>query len=135
MKCTGAETRLLSELADFQGNLKKLTKDNAAKLKKEILELGFSEPVSVWEHDGSCFILNGHQRVAVLKLLEGEGYAVPPVPVSLVEADSLNQAKRKVLALTSQYGQMSVEGLGEYLDENQIPFAEAFAFAVVELTP
>lgn len=121
----------------FQGNLKKLSKDNAARLRKEILELGFSEPVSVWEHEGSCLILNGHQRVAVLKMLAAEGYQVPPVPVSLVEANTLAEATRKVLALTSQYGSMSVEGLGEFMLENEIPYTEvveSFRFPEVKMS-
>lgn len=67
MTCAGAETRLLDELVEFQGELKTLSPENAARLRREILELGFSEPISVWQHDGTCYILNGHQRVTVLR--------------------------------------------------------------------
>ena len=64
--------------------------------------MGFSEPIAVWLHKGKSFILNGHQRVAVLRALASEGYTIPPLPVSIVDAESYQQAKKKVLALTSQ---------------------------------
>ena len=94
--CKGSATRQLGELLDFQGGLKKLSKEAATRLLEEIRELGFSEPISVWEHEGMSHILNGHQRVAVLRQMEKQGYEIPPLPVSVVEADDYAQAQRKV---------------------------------------
>ena len=107
----------LEQLKPFQGELKSLSKDNYAKLKAEILELGFSEPVSVWVSDEGYQILNGHQRVRVLQSLRGEGFEVPEIPISLVEAVSYKEAKKKVLALTSQYGKIEGQGLYEFMGE------------------
>ena len=113
IKCKGAGALPLADLHDFQGELKILTDDNYTKLKQEILGLGFSEPVSVWKDGkGKHHILNGHQRVKTVKrMVEKEKFTTDPLPVSFVEADSLKQAKEKVLALTSQYGTMTTEGL------------------------
>lgn len=137
IKCQGAATRTLKELEGFQGALKTLSDANAAKLKKEILELGFSEPISVWQQDGHCYILNGHQRVAVLlSLRDVDGYRIPPLPISLIEAKSLDEAKRKVLALTSQYGEMTEEGLLGFMAENEISLDEielSFNFPEIKL--
>lgn len=138
IKCQGAATRTLKELEGFQGALKTLSDANAAKLTKEILELGFSEPISIWQQDGHCYILNGHQRVAVLKILRDlNGYRIPPLPVSIIKAKSFDEAKRKVLALTSQYGEMTEEGLIDFMAENDITLEEieiSFRFPEIDMT-
>lgn len=130
--CQGAATVPLDELLSFQGNLKDLSKENYSKLKKEILELGFSEPVSVWrektEHGFALHLLNGHQRTRTLReMRDKEGYEVPAIPVSWVEADDLKQAKKKVLALTSQYGNMTTDGLHAFMHDAGLDFAEVDA--------
>ena len=62
--CTGATTADINKLKPLQGKLKKLSDSNYEKLKTEILETGFSEPISVWDDNGTLRILNGHQRLA-----------------------------------------------------------------------
>ena len=47
--CEGAATLPLDAFEFFQGDLKKLTPKNAERLRKEILQDGFSEPVAVWQ--------------------------------------------------------------------------------------
>lgn len=115
--CKGAETVDLSRLQDFQGRLKRLTPANADKLKDEILKRGFSEPISIWRHKGNNYILNGHQRLRVLLDMKEEGYKVPAIPVVRVHAAGVQEAKQKVLALTSTYGEMTMEGLDEFMKE------------------
>ena len=51
IKCTGTENININLLSDFQGNLKDLTKNKYNRLKKEIMERGFSYPFFVWKHD------------------------------------------------------------------------------------
>ena len=124
--CTGAAAIPWSDLVPFQGSLKTLSDANYAKMKKEILELGFSEPISVWlGAGGEPFILNGHQRVTTIKkMVEKEGYSVESLPVSLVAAKSYGEAKRKVLALASTYGTMKESGLATFMVENEISLDE-----------
>jgi len=122
--CEGAATLPLDELEAFQGDLKTLSKENAARLRRVILRDGFSEPFSIWRNDGHNYILNGHQRFHVLHMLVDDGYTVEPLPVSWVEADSYRQAKVKVLDLTSQYGEITVEGLEMFLDDSDLDFSE-----------
>lgn len=117
IKCQGSLELPLEDLKDFQGNLKELSQENYGKLKKEILRHGFSEPVSVWKHDGKWMILNGHQRVRTLLGLKAEGYKIPKVPVSIIHAKDMKDAKERVLALTSQFGQITDEGLYEFMNE------------------
>ena len=119
--CQGAATIDHKELEPFQGELKSLSKENYSKLKKMITELGFSEPISVWQTNDGLKILNGHQRLrTITEMVEKEGYHCPPIPVNWVEAENYDQAKRKVLALTSQYGKMETQGLYEFLSDSDI---------------
>ena len=134
--CEGAGTLPLGSMTPLQGDLKTLSKANAARLKKEILEPGFSEPISVWQNEGTTYILNGHQRVVVLNAMEAEGYTIPPLPIARIEAADLEEARRKILALTSQYGEITGEGLSSFLAETELTLPEveaSFRFPEIEL--
>ena len=135
--CEGADTLSLDRLTPLQRDLKRLSPANAARLRKEILELGFSEPISVWQSNGTTYILNGHQRVTVLKAMQAEGYTIPSLPVSRVDATDLEQARRKILALTSQYGEMTPDGLSDFLAETQLTLPEveaSFRFPEIDMS-
>lgn len=120
--CKGAAEYDYKKLIPLQGDLKELTDESYEKFKANILELGFSEPISIWKHKRKIHILNGHQRLETIKrMVENEGYSVKPLPVSIVEAADLNEAKRKILSLTSQFGKVDEKGLAEFIDEAQIP--------------
>lgn len=137
IKCKGADSKPYNELLPFQGNLKDLSDENYQKLKKEILELGFSEPVSVWLNDNKYHLLNGHQRHRVIKrMVEVEGYNCEPIPINIVEAKDVKEAKKKVLALTSQYGEITPDGLYEFMNESDISIEEitsSFRFPEIDL--
>ncbi len=125
IKCSGATTANVKELLDFQGDLKTLSDDNYIKFRAELLELGYSEPISVWiDPSGKKYVLNGHQRRKTILNMISEGIEVDDLPINLVDADDLKQAKRKVLALTSQYGEMSQDGLKDFCEKNSFEFDE-----------
>jgi len=123
IECQGNDRLDISALEPFQGNLKNLSQKNYEKLKKDILTLGFSEPISVWKSD-KLYILNGHQRLRVLTKMREDGIEIPPIPVSFVEAKDKKEAKKKVLALASQFGEVSSDGLYEFLELSEIDFKE-----------
>ena len=124
IECTGADTKDIKELVIFQGDLKDLTTENYERLKNEILVDGFSEPVSAWENEGQWFILNGTQRLRTLQTMETEGYEIPPIPISIIKAKDIKQAARKCLAFTSQFGQMTMEGLLDFSDKYELDINE-----------
>ena len=125
--CEGAATLPLDALEPFQGELKTLDKADAARLRHEILADGFSDPFNVWRNRKHNWIIDGHQRRAVLYTLRAEGYEVPDLPVVWVEADSFAQAKRKVLAQASQYGRVTLEGLTEIAGLAELEFDDLTA--------
>ena len=116
IKCEGASTLPLDSLEPFQGEFKSLDRINAERLKREILMDGFSDPFNIWRDQDHFWILDGHQRRLVLLSLRKDGYEIPDLPVVWVEADSFEQAKRKVLAQASQYGEVDQAGLIEMMN-------------------
>ena len=135
IRCKGAIDLELEELHPFQGDLKELSKENYNKLRKQILSLGFSEPMSVWKaDDGRWMIINAHQRHRVLsEMKRSEGYNIPKIPCSIIEAKSEHEAKKKVLALTSQFGEMTKDGLFEFASLNNIGLDELNDFRFPEI--
>lgn len=100
----------LSSLVGLQGNLKDLSVDNYNKLKKSITENGIIVPFFVWQSPDGNKLLDGHQRKRVLTK---EGYK-GNVPVVYIEADNLQDAKQKLLVISSQYGRITQEGYDEF---------------------
>lgn len=128
--CEGAATVALGDLVGLQGNLKELTPENAAKLRRDICEQGFSEPIACWRQpDGVPRILNGHQRLRVLTEMAAEGWTVPPLPVSWVEAADEGEARRKVLSLGSSFGEVTEEGLRAFMLDSEFAVADVSAIA------
>lgn len=131
VECKGSGYRDINALTEFQGNFKDLSKENYQKLKKEIIELGFSSPIHIWREN----ILDGHQRIRTLKKMRDEGFEIPLLPIVEVEAKDEKEAKKKVLSLTSQFGQITNQGLYEFLNESDIAFdevKESFRFPEID---
>lgn len=116
-----------TELNVLQRNLKDLPKANFNSFKKQILKEGFCEPVTAWLNpkDKKYYILNGTQRWRLLSIMVGkEGYTIDDIPVNLISANTLKSAQRKILALASQYGVTTKQGLYEFASEAGIKFDE-----------
>jgi hypothetical protein len=120
--CKGSRAISLQELEAFQGNLVELKQENLEKLKRLLIKYGFRFPVFVW----NTKIIDGHQRLFVLKhLIENEGYQFPhPIPVCDIEAESEKEAKELVLIARSEYGDTIDQGLYEFIETNNLPFPD-----------
>lgn len=114
----------IETLKEFQGNLKDLVDDNYKKLKKDILALGFSEAITVWDDQGTLKIMNGHQRFRTLMRMKEEGHGIPQIPVVVIHAKDPREAALKVLSLTSQMGVMTGQGLYEFMNDHEITMEE-----------
>jgi DNA modification methylase len=116
--CKGAGELSLSEFERFQGKLKYLDKENIERGKKSIAELGFSFPICVWKQKSKGKIIDGHQRLFIVEQMLKDGWTLAggKLPVAFIEAKDEKEAKRKVLAATSQYGRITESGLFEFLE-------------------
>ena len=109
----------VTELEPFQGDLKELTTREYKKLRKSLLDNGIIVPFFVWCNNGRYFTLDGHQRCRVF---DHEGWDID-VPVIFISADNEQDAKQKLLVISSQYGKVTQEGWDDFtfdLDDSWI---------------
>lgn len=114
IKCKAHQTMPIDQLVEFQGNLKRLSEKNRTKLVDSICTRGFIAPFFAWDDTGGLKLLDGHQRLKTLLWMRQKGWDIPMLPVDLIEADSIDDAKSKLLAITSQYGEFTVDGFIEF---------------------
>jgi hypothetical protein len=113
--CQAAATLPLDKLVPLQGNLKVLSVREFEKLQASLLQYGISFPFLAWKQNGTTYILDGHQRDTVLRKMREQGWKIPPVPVAYVQAKSKKEAMEKILLISSKYGQITHEGLLEFV--------------------
>jgi hypothetical protein len=99
----------------IQGELKTLSKEAYAKLKKSILKHGFFAPFFVWNDGKQLNLLDGTQRKLTLLAMKEEGYSIPKLPAVLISAKNLEEAKEKLLVVLSQFGKVADQGLYEFI--------------------
>ena len=120
VKARGNQTLPIDRLMEFQGNLKRLTQKNREKLMASILEKGFIAPIFVWDDAGEYRLLDGHQRLKTLLWMRERGWDIPMLPVDIIEADDEQDAKKKLLAITSQYGEFTTDGYAEFINDIEV---------------
>ena len=114
--CTGAGVLDVDQLEPFQGSLKELSKSAYGKLRRAIECYGFSFPLFVWQNGGHYWTLDGHQRIATLKLMRDDGWNIPALPVVWIDASDEKEAKHKLLLAVGAYGKVTDDGLYEFIN-------------------
>jgi hypothetical protein len=120
IKCKAHQLEPIDRLLEFQGNLKRLSEKNREKLIGSICTKGFIAPLFVWDDAGDWKLLDGHQRLKTLIWMREHGWDIPLLPVDIIEAEDEQDAKRKLLAITSQYGEFDIDGYMEFTDGIEI---------------
>lgn len=115
-----AKTLPLDSLQPFQDGLKTSTTESMANLKQGILDEGICLALSVWPHKGKNNVIDGHQRIPALRELEQEGWKIPPIPVNIVEAKTVAEAKRKVLLGAGVAGRVQMDALTNFMAKNKL---------------
>ena len=128
----------IDSLTPLQGDLKKLSDENFNKLRKSLIEKGFQFTVHVWEQGGTTYIIDGHQRVHVMKQLRKAGWEVPPITCSFVKAATYHDAKELILYAVSQYGKLDKEGFDAFIEDEDFELAQFdfpdFSFDPLEIS-
>lgn len=114
--CDTEKSLPLDEILEFQGGLKTLETKEFEKLKQSIIQHGLSFPSFVWQDGKVVQCLDGHQRNRVLQKMREDGWQIPEIPVVYVHAENEEEAKTKILLLSSQYGKYTQESLYEFLN-------------------
>ncbi len=120
IKCKTQDTLLLSELTEFQGNLKVRNDADFDKIERSIKKHGFSFPFFVWKKGKINYCLDGHGRIGALQRMIAEGEQLPPLPIVYVSCKDEADAKELLLKLNSQYGHMTANSVREFLGDLQI---------------
>jgi hypothetical protein len=123
--CTGSALIDVRDLMPIQGNLKSRTRQQLYGLRTSIMKHGFSFPIFVWSDGYTNFTLDGHGRDFVCSELVYDGYKfkqkdgslTTSIPCDFIDAESRIEAKEKLLALNSAYGNITEEGLLSYIFE------------------
>lgn len=129
--CRGAASVPVGELEEFQGSLKTLSREQAVKIRESIQRYGFSFPIFAWEdRHGKKKIIDGHQRLHVLREMLAEGWELDggAAPVAWIDAKSEREAKEKILLAASVYARVSEEGIKLFLEEADINLDEIRLF-------
>lgn len=127
--CESAHSLPLGEIKELQGELKYINPKNLKKLKEQIKKHGFSVPFFIAEVGGENLLLDGHQRKRALEELSNDGYAIPErLPAVRIIAANIEEAKEKLLAITSQYGTIKEDGLLDFAADLEIDLGDAINF-------
>lgn len=114
----------IGELTPFQGTLKTLDDKNFNKLRKSIVDEGFSFTVHVWQNADVIYIIDGHQRVSVLTQMRKQGIEIPPISCSFITAKTYRDAKKLVLLAVSQYGKIQKDGFLDFVNGEDFDFGD-----------
>ena len=114
--CEVQQTLSLSDMKEFQGDLKSRDESDYKKIQSSIRKYGIAFPLFVWQNNGINLVLDGHGRLGALQRLEQAGEEIPPLPVVYIEAADEVHAKNLLLRLNSRYGEITADGIREFLD-------------------
>lgn len=131
--CEAADSLPLAALTDFQGNLKRLPTKSRDKLLRSICAEGFMCPVFIWKREADNMLLDGHQRIKTLTYMQEKGWEAPDLPVVYIEAGDEKEARRKLLKITSQYGEFELDELNSWLADMDDDIQESIRLVDTEL--
>ena len=133
INCEAALVLDVSKITPFQGKLKSLSKVRYEQLKGLILSEGYIGAIHVWANKGKHYCIDGHQRIYTLQKMRKEGYTVPELPVVKVLASSHKKAKKAVLAMISQHGEVDKQGLYEFMEDSGLEVSELENIVIPDL--
>lgn len=122
----GADVVPIERLRIIQDDLKSLSRERYLELRGEIEKWGVCFALHVWvnEQEKTLDILDGTQRIRVLREMIKEGWTLPGVPVCFVEAANEREAVLKCLAGAGMYGHPESDGLYALMMKHGLTMAD-----------
>ncbi|MBD5398469.1 hypothetical protein HDR60_03110 [bacterium] len=116
INCAASDSIKLTDLVSFQGNLKKRTDDDIAKLSESLVKEGLMMPFAVWKNGDENLLLDGHGRKEALIRLAASDADILTAdwPVVYVSAETEQDARRALLQITSSYGKITKAGYKQF---------------------
>lgn len=108
----------LSKLKPYQEGLKRIAPEEMEKLRRELKNIGLCKTFSVWETEDGYSVLDGHQRLKVLKKMVADGDVTIPaggIPCELVDCKDEPEATHILISLASQHGRLNKGALAKLL--------------------
>jgi len=124
IECRGAAALPLDAIKEFQGSFKRRSRKDIDMILTSIEKYGFSFPFFIWQSGEKNYCLDGHGRIQALRELRKQGVELPEFPVVFVDAKDDKEAKQKLLRLNSQYGQITKNGVMEFLGGMELDSSE-----------
>ena len=116
--CKVYDSVSINDLNILQGDLKEFSEEAYHKLRKNIIELGFSFPFFVWDDGEKLNLLDGTHRKITVDRMKLEGFIFPDkLPIVRIFAKNLQEAKRKLLASTSSFAKITEKGFLEFVND------------------
>jgi hypothetical protein len=106
------------QITPLQGRLKKRTPEQLEKICRSVIKHGWAFPEFIWKNEDKNYCLDGHGRQEAIPMLIENGYIIPEIPVVYIQAKNRDEAKELLLKCISQYGTVTQEGIGEFIDFN-----------------
>lgn len=130
INCKGTMEISLDQIHLVQGDLKSLNNANFNKLKGQLMEHGFFVPFFITKLGNSFYLLDGHQRYRVLtELSDNKELEIPDkFPAVLINSKSVDDAKKKLLAITSQYGKITNDSFSYFTSDLDMKLEDCFNF-------
>jgi hypothetical protein len=109
------------QLVGIQGNLKTLSQENRCKIENSIHKFGWFIPFYVWNDKGTFRLIDGHGRLKYLTELQPLNSEFPYL---LIDAQNMQEAKEKLLVISSQYHTINLEGFEEFTADLEKEFLD-----------
>jgi len=136
--CNASTHLEIEKIESLQGSLKTITDARKQKLKNSLIQNGFIDPLRIWEVSGKYYSLDGvHRKDAIIDLkkngidVDGKHFDVivpDKFPVVHCYPKNKKEAKKWILAMSSEYAKITEEGLYDFLDEAEIEIEEVEMF-------
>jgi len=120
VKCKAADCIPWKNIKPLQGNYKKRDMTDITKLANLIIKRGIRFPSFVWKNGDDIWAIDTHGRLLSYEYLENNGYEIPSIPVSYIEAKNKTEAKQLLLECDSRFGKVTRESFEEFTQDIEV---------------